>query len=388
MGSGVVASHAPAHHEPRRRELALASLPATTSRAVGWWLLVLCAMVVGMVLLGGYTRLTHSGLSMVEWKPATVLPPGDEAAWQAAFDDYRRYPEYARINRGMTLDEFKSIYYPEYLHRLWGRALGLVLLGGFVWFLVRRRISRAMLPKVLGVMALAALQGVVGWLMVASGLVERPDVSHYRLAAHLLAAFAIYAWMLWLALAILRPPRPGGTAAARERLRRPVIAVAVLTVITATWGAFTAGLDAGFIYNRFPLMGDRPWPDSLGPGSALLAAVEEPGVVQFVHRMLAWTTAALAVWLVLRVRRSDLPPAARRTAALVPLVVAVQFALGVSTLVLTVPVALGMAHQLGALVLLSAALLALSDLRDREGAAEAAHRRPLRGPGRVRAAHP
>jgi cytochrome c oxidase assembly protein subunit 15 len=371
-----------------RGGLALSSLPATTSRAVGWWLLVLCTMVVGMVLLGGYTRLTHSGLSMVEWKPATVLPPGSETEWQAAFEDYRTSPEYQRINRGMTLDEFKSIYYPEYLHRLWGRALGFVLLGGFVWFLVRRRISRAMLPRVLGVMALAALQGVIGWLMVASGLVERPDVSHYRLAAHLLAAFAIYAWMLWLALEILRPARPGGTAAAREQLRRPLIAVAVATVITATWGAFTAGLDAGFIYNRFPLMGDRPWPDSLGPGSALLAAVEEPGVVQFVHRMLAWTTAALAVWLVVRIRRSDLPRAVTRSAMLVPAVVGVQFALGVSTLVLTVPVALGMAHQLGALVLLSVALLALGDLRRRVPPGEAAHRRPLPAAGRTRPGHP
>jgi cytochrome c oxidase assembly protein subunit 15 len=245
-----------------------------------------------------------------------------------------------------------------------------------------------MLPRVLGVMALAALQGVIGWLMVASGLVERPDVSHYRLAAHLLAAFAIYAWMLWLALEILRPARPGGTAAARGQLRRPLIAVAVATVITATWGAFTAGLDAGFIYNRFPLMGDRPWPDSLGPGSALLAAVEEPGVVQFVHRMLAWTTAALAVWLVVRIRRSDLPRAVTRSAMLVPAVVGVQFALGVSTLVLTVPVALGMAHQLGALVLLSVALLALGDLRRRVPPGEAAHRRPLPAAGRTRPGHP
>jgi cytochrome c oxidase assembly protein subunit 15 len=363
MGFGVVASSVPAHSQ-RRGAVARAGLPATTSRAVGWWLLVLCALVVGMVLLGGYTRLTHSGLSMVEWKPATVLPPAGDAEWRAAFEDYRRYPEYQRINRGMTLEEFKSIYYPEYLHRLLGRGLGLVLIGGFAWFLIRRRISRAMLPRLLGVVALLALQGVLGWLMVASGLVERPDVSHYRLAAHLLAAFALYAWMLWLALDILRPAAAPGSAAARGRLRRPAVAIAVLVVVTATWGAFTAGLDAGLLYNRFPLMGDRPWPDTLGPGSALLAAVETPGVVQFVHRMLAWTTAALAIWLVLRIRRSDLPRAVRRTVALVPALVGVQFALGVLTLLLMVPVGLGMAHQIGALALLSAALLALHDLRD------------------------
>jgi cytochrome c oxidase assembly protein subunit 15 len=332
--------------------------PPTTSRAVGWWLIVLCGMVVVMVMLGGYTRLTHSGLSMVEWQPHEVLPPSNDAEWQAAFADYKQYPEYQRINRGMSLDEFKEIYYPEFFHRLFGRLIGLVLIVPFALFLLRRKIARPMIPRIVGVMALGGLQGVIGWLMVSSGLVDRPDVSHYRLALHLMAAFAIYAWMLWLALEILLPAgRTEGTSeAARRDLRAPVVTVALLTVVAATWGAFVAGLDAGFIYNRFPMMGDSPWPDSWG------SPVEEAGVVQFAHRMLGIATFAAAVWLALRLRRSELPARMRQIVWTVPLMVLVQFALGVSTLVLTVPVALGMAHQIGAMALLSTALLALAEL--------------------------
>lgn len=341
---------------------------STTARAVGWWLLVLCGMVVVMVLLGGYTRLTHSGLSMVRWQPNELLPPSSHAAWLAAFADYKHFPEYQRINRGMSLAEFQNIYYPEYFHRLFGRLLGVTLIVPFVWFLLRRSIARPMIPRILGVMALAALQGVIGWLMVSSGLVDRPDVSHYRLALHLLAAFAIFAWMLWLALQILLPAdRMLGTAAqARRALRTPIVAVGLLTVVTATWGAFVAGLDAGFIYNRFPMMGDRPWPDNWG------SPVESAAVVQFVHRMLAITTFAFACWLVWRLSRSELPTRARRIVALVPGMVLVQFVLGVSTLVLVVPVGLGMAHQAGALVLLTAVLVALAELHvPRERRAEA-----------------
>ena len=345
----------------------VARMSRGTSRAVGWWLLALCAMVAVMVLLGGYTRLTHSGLSMVRWRPHAILPPMSDAAWQAAFDDYRRYPEYLKVNAGMDLAGFKHIYYPEYLHRLWGRLFGLALLAPLVWFFVRGAIARPLRLRLLGVLGLAALQGVIGWLMVASGLVDRPDVSHYRLALHLLAAFAIFAWMLWLAVGILRPrdalPATNADGDALRRLRRPVVAVAGLVVITATWGAFVAGLDAGFIYNRFPMMGDRPWPTSVGTGSAALALLQDPGFVQFTHRVLATTTVALAVWLVVRIVRSPLPRPTRRVVALVPAAVGLQFVLGVSTLLLVVPTALGMAHQMGALLALSAAIVALNELR-------------------------
>ncbi len=352
-------------------------LPVTTSRAVGWWLAALCGMVVVMVLLGGYTRLTHSGLSIVRWHPQTLLPPTSESAWQVAFDDYKRYPEYMKINAGMDLAGFKAIYWPEYIHRLWGRLLGLALVVPLLWFLLRGSISRPMIPRIAGVVALLALQGVIGWLMVASGLVDRPDVSHYRLALHLLAAFAIFAWMLWLALTILGDPArsPGATPGERAGVRRLAGAVGLLTIATATWGAFVAGLDAGFIYNRFPLMGDYPWPASFGPGSPLLAAVEQPGVVQFVHRLLATTTFALALWVGVRAWRAGLSQYARRMVLLVPAAALLQFALGVATLVLTVPTALGMAHQLGALLLLSAVIGALAELREPQLRTAPAHER-------------
>ena len=347
--------------------------PQTTSRAVGWWLLILCAMVFVMVLLGGYTRLTHSGLSMVRWHPQTLLPPTSETAWQAAFDDYRRYPEYAQINSGMDLAGFKDIYYPEYFHRLWGRLIGFVLIVPFLWFLLRGAIARPMRLRIAGVIALGGLQGVIGWLMVSSGLVDRPDVSHYRLALHLLAAFAIYAWMLWLALSILRPAG-AGTDATREacaRVRRLIGAVGVMTVVTATWGAFTAGLDAGFIYNRFPLMGDRPWPNTLGTGTPALAEFQDPGVVQFVHRVLATMTLTLALWMAVRAWRSGLPRRVLRTVLLVPGMVLLQFALGVSTLLLTVPTGLGVVHQAGALALLTAVITALAALHEQRETAPA-----------------
>lgn len=348
-----------------------------TSRAVAWWLLVCCAIVVGMVLLGGYTRLTHSGLSMVKWQPSTLLPPSSESAWLAEFARYKHFPEYLKLNQGMTLSEFKSIYYPEFFHRILARLLGLALIGPFLWFLWRRSISPRMLRRILGVGALAALQGVIGWLMVSSGLVERPSVSHYRLALHLLAAFALYAWMLWLALEILLPAdRTAGTSAkARAALRKPVIVVATLTVITATWGAFVAGLHAGLMYNTFPLMGDAPWPPSFGSGSVLHGLVDFPPAVQFVHRMLAITTFACACWLVLRLRRSELPWRMRKVVVFVPLMVLVQFALGVTTLLLVVPVGFGMAHQAGALVLLTTALVALAQLHVPQGASTAPARR-------------
>lgn len=340
--------------------------PQQAPRAIGWWLIAVCGLVIAILLLGGYTRLTNSGLSMTEWQPASLLPPSDEAAWQAEFASYQQSPEYRHINHGMSLQEFKNIYYPEFYHRILARLLGLVLFVPFVWFLVRRQIPRALLPRLIGVCLLAAMQGVIGWLMVSSGLNERPDVSHYRLAIHLLAAFAIFSWMLWLALGILLPAdrTAGTTPQARRSLRTPVIVIAVMTVITATWGAFVAGLDAGHMYNHFPLMGDHLWPDFIGDHRLLLAPFESPGVVQFVHRVLAITTFCCGIWLALRLYRSELPWRTRRIIWLVPAMILVQFVLGVTTLLLVVPVGLGMAHQAGALALLSCALIALAQLHE------------------------
>ena len=331
---------------------------------LAYWLLVLCGMIFVMVAIGGLTRLTHSGLSMVEWRPQHVLPPMSDAEWRAAFDDYKHYPEYRIVNPDLDLAGFREIFWFEYVHRLWGRLIGLALVVPLAWFAWRRSIPRHLVPPLVGVLALFGLQGVLGWVMVASGLVDRPDVSHYRLAAHLIAAFVLYLAMLWMALTILRPEPPEGAPAPPPRLRRWVVALGALTLVTVLWGAFVAGLDAGLVHNTFPLMGDRVWPDGpLGPGSGLRTAVDDVAIVQFIHRALATATLVGSLLAGVASRRPELPRRARQALCVVALTTVGQFVLGVSTLLLTVPVALGAAHQAGALLLMTAVVWALSELR-------------------------
>lgn len=347
-------------------------MPERTSPRVAYWLLVLCGMILVMVLIGGLTRLTHSGLSMVEWQPHNVLPPMSDAGWRAAFEEYKRYPEYRIINPDLDLAGFKEIFWFEYVHRLWGRLIGLALVVPLTWFVWRRAIARPLVLPLVGVLALFGLQGVLGWVMVASGLVDRPDVSHYRLAAHLIAAFILYLAMLWIALGILSRESAEGAPAAPPRLRRWVAGLGALTLVTVLWGAFVAGLDAGFVYNTFPLMGDHLWPDGpLGPEGGLRAAVDDVAIVQFIHRVLATATLVGALLAGLASRRRELPRRARLALRVVALAAAAQFALGVSTLLLTVPVALGAAHQVGALLLMTAVAWAVSELRGPAPAAAA-----------------
>lgn len=339
-------------------------MPTRTSPRVAHWLFILCGMVLIMVLIGGLTRLTHSGLSMVEWQPHTFLPPMSDAAWQAAFDDYKRYPEYRIINPDLDLAGFKEIFWFEYVHRLWGRIIGLALVVPLAWFVWRRAISRALIPPLAGVVALFGLQGVLGWVMVASGLADRPDVSHYRLAAHLMAAFLLYIAMFWIALRILRREPLAGEPPPPARLRRWIVGLGGLTLVTVLWGGFVAGLDAGFIYNTFPLMGDQLWPPgTLGGEGGLQAAVDDHAIVQFIHRVLATVTLVGALLAAAAAWRRDLPRRARPALAAVGVAGAAQFGLGVATLLLTVPVALGAAHQVGALVLMTAVTWAVSELR-------------------------
>lgn len=337
-----------------------------------------------MVVIGGLTRLTHSGLSMVEWHPQRVLPPLSDAEWRAAFDDYRRYPEYRIINPDLDLSGFKEIFWFEYVHRLWGRLIGLALVVPLAWFAWRRSIPRHLVPPLLGVLALFGLQGLLGWVMVASGLVDRPDVSHYRLAAHLIVAFALYLAILWMALTILRPEPPPGVPPPAARWRRGIAALGALALVTVLWGAFVAGLDAGFVYNTFPLMGDRPWPDGVGGTDGLRAAVDDVGIVQFIHRVLATATLLGALAAAAAAVRSALPGRARLALYAVALVALTQFALGVATLLSSVPVSLGVAHQAGALLLVTAMAWALSELR---GAASGAPAPAAARPTRV-GAHP
>jgi heme a synthase len=332
--------------------------PTAADRRVALWLLICCSMIFALVIIGGLTRLTESGLSITEWKPISgIIPPLSEAAWQAEFDSYKRIPEYQQINQGMTLAEFKGIFWWEYVHRMWGRLVGMVFLVPFVWLLMRRQIRRNMIPHLIAIFLLGGLQGALGWYMVSSGLAERTDVSQYRLTAHLLLALAIFSYALWLALSLLRPDVSPHQVA--SRLRPHLWLTLVLIAVTLAFGGFVAGLNGGMVYNSFPLMGGQ-----FLPGDAFQSPwspFEDPVTAQFIHRWLAVATviAALAVWF----RRGNLGPAASRPIAGLAAMAAVQAVLGIGTLLLQVPIPLAAAHQAGAVLLWTFALWSLHATR-------------------------
>ena len=339
-----------------------AGAPARAVKArplVAGWLLLVAAMVIAMVMLGGATRLTHSGLSMVQWQPLLgVLPPLDDAAWLETFEKYKQFPEYQKINRGMSLAEFKNIFYYEYSHRVLGRSIGLVFAVPFLWFLLTGRIERRRWKSLTGLFLLGGLQGLIGWWMVKSGLVDRPDVSHYRLTIHLGVAFLILGALLWVALDLLSESQATGAAtAAVQRLRRwSWFAVALIFLQTLS-GGLVAGLDAGFVYNSFPMMNEYWLPPELGDLSPWWKNMFENIVtVQFDHRIGAYLCTALLLWLWFLARPLTLGPAARLALNLVLVVLAIQLVLGISTLLLVVPVWLGVLHQGGALLLFAAAV--------------------------------
>jgi cytochrome c oxidase assembly protein subunit 15 len=323
-------------------------------RAIAIWLLVCCALVFAMVVLGGVTRLTGSGLSMVAWEPVSgVLPPMSDAAWDAEFARYQASPEFRVVNHWMSVDDFKQIYWFEWAHRLLGRAIGVVFALPFLFFAARRRVDRWLAPRLVAMFVLGGLQGLLGWYMVKSGLVDDPHVSQYRLAAHLGLAVLVYVYMLWTALGLLSSPAAGAPDPHR-RLRTQALWLGVFVFVTMMSGAFVAGLKAGHIYNTFPLMGDGLVPPGLyALEPALRNPFENPATAQFNHRVLAMLALAgtLALWMT--ARRRDLGTTAATWLHLVGAMVLVQFALGVATLLARVPVSLGAAHQAGALMLLT-----------------------------------
>lgn len=352
------------------------------ARAVSRWLLVVAAMVWAMVVLGGATRLSGSGLSIMEWAPIMgAVPPLSDAEWQRLYDLYRTIPQYALVNQGFGMEGFKRIFWLEWAHRFWGRAIGLVYAGGLLWFWLRGRIPAGLKPRLLLLLALGGMQGAVGWFMVASGFeAARTAVSPWRLVAHLGLALALYAALLWTALGLLVPrdePPPGALPAWRS-VRRQVQASVWLLAAAMLAGGFTAGIRAGLDYNTFPLMDGRLVPEGywrLEP--AWLNLAENVAAVQFNHRLLATLAglaalgAALAAWR----RLPDGP--ARRACLGLGAAVALQYALGVATLLLVVPAWLGTLHQANAVLVLTAALLALRRLPP---AAEPEPARPPRAP--------
>ena len=336
---------------------------------VAAWLLCCCALVLAMIVLGGVTRLTHSGLSITEWQPIVgTLPPMSEAAWTETFARYQATPEYRQVNAGMSLSEFKTIFWWEYFHRLLGRAIGIVFLLPLVFFALRGWLDRRLLAPLALIFVLGGLQGGLGWYMVQSGLVDNPRVSQLRLTAHLGLALLIFAAMLWLALSLLRKPAPRTSATAR--LHRAAGAVAALVLLQALSGGLVAGLRAGFAYNTFPTMNGE-W---IPPGLAALDPwyrniVSNLTTVQFDHRLLAAALAVAVTFLCLRMRR--LPDVRARGAAVLLFgLLVLQITLGIATLLLVVPLPLAAAHQATAVLLFAAALNAAHVLRPGRGTSQ------------------
>jgi cytochrome c oxidase assembly protein subunit 15 len=331
-------------------------------RAVAIWLLVCCGLVFVMVVLGGFTRLTGSGLSMVDWRPLMgVLPPIGDAEWQRVFEMYKQSPEFLKINSDFDVNDFKSIFWLEYLHRLLGRTIGLVFFVPFVFFFARGYIQRREWPKYTLMFVLGGMQGLLGWYMVKSGLVDVPHVSQYRLTAHLVAAFIIYAYMFWVAMSLLFPRTED---AQRHPWYGKMLALFALVTITVVSGGFVAGLKAGKIYNTFPMMGDY-W---LPPGLLALEPFwrnffDNMTTVQFDHRWLATTTFVLIIVFWFKARKADIPARARPAVNALLHTAVLQVALGIATLLMAVPVILGATHQGVAMLLFTVALYLVHALR-------------------------
>ena len=326
-------------------------------RAIRIWLYVIAAMVLGIVVVGGATRLTDSGLSITEWEPIHgVIPPFSEAEWQEEFAKYQEIPEFQQINPDMTLSEFKTIYWWEWSHRLLARLIGVVFLVPFLWFWATGRIERNLWPRLIAIFVLGGLQGAAGWWMVASGLSERTDVSQYRLAIHLILASLIFAYLIWVARG-LRPQRPG-TLHISPGVKTFANALIILVFLQLYFGALVAGLNAGFAFNDWPTMGGQFLPPGIFEQEPWWRNFfENIATVQFQHRMLAYLLAGLvlahAIWLAFRMPGSRTAFASYRLVA----IVAIQVLLGIYTLVEAVPIELGLAHQLVAFFLLAAVVM-------------------------------
>jgi heme a synthase len=319
-----------------------------------------------MVVIGGITRLTGSGLSITEWNVIMgAIPPLNAGQWQVAFDKYKTIPQYQLINYHFTLEEFKSIFMWEYLHRLIGRLLGVVFLVPFIWFLITKKLDGKMIRKSLFLFALGGLQGFLGWYMVSSGLTERTSVSHYRLAVHLITAFITYGFTFWFALELIYSRESGvGSREKKSALSSLAKLISATVVLQIIYGAFVAGLHAGQIANTWPTM-DGAWvPEglaSMSPG--LKNLFENLLTVQFIHRTLAVIVVALSVWLFIASRKHQLNTSQNKGISFLLFAISVQFVLGVLTLLTKVQIALAAFHQMGAFMLFSACVFLLFQFR-------------------------
>ncbi len=321
---------------------------------VVYWLLTGCVLIFIMVVVGGITRLTHSGLSISNYKLISgTLPPMNEVEWQEAFDLYKQYPEYQKLNTHFTLEDFKDIYFWEWLHRVIGRFIGIVFIIPFLYFLIRKQLTKSTIKKSIVLLIMGGFQGFLGWYMVKSGLVDRPDVSHYRLAAHLTTAFVTFAYTLWVVLDILYPNK----SIVNSKLKKLVQLSLLILILQIIYGAFVAGLDAGFIHNHWPMMSEGKFMHEtvyIEQTPLIKNFIEGKSGVQFVHRILAYVVVVMVFLIWKRTRTVNLTNSQKNGVNALVGLVALQFLLGVFTILLQVPVWLGVAHQVGAFFLLTA----------------------------------
>lgn len=334
----------------------------TSNTKIAVWLLCGCFLIFSMVVIGGITRLTGSGLSITEWNVIMgALPPLNDQEWQLAFEKYQQIPQYKEVNSFFTLSDFKSIFWWEYFHRLVGRLIGVVFLVPFLWFLFTRQLERKMVKKAIFLFCLGGLQGFLGWFMVKSGLSERTSVSHIRLAIHLTTAFVTFAFTFWFALQLLEkksniPHFPS--------VHRWSIVLLIILLIQLVYGAFVAGLHAGKMFNTFPLMNGQiyptgGWVDDWG----IRNLVDNPATVQFIHRFFAFSIVSLTGLLSWRCKSLQVSIRQQRSIRFLMLTVIAQFLLGVFTVLYQAPIALSSVHQIGAFFLFMAVLLTVFRFR-------------------------
>lgn len=334
-----------------------------SNRTVIIWLLTGCFLIFAMVVIGGITRLTNSGLSMVDWKLIMgSIPPLNESEWLETFDQYKQFPEYQKVNTHFTLTEFKSIFFWEYLHRLLGRLIGLVFMVPFLYFLIRKKLSKKLIIQSVFILFMGGLQGAIGWWMVKSGLVNNPDVSHYRLATHLITAFLTFAYTFWVALSLIYP----NIGTSFPKIRKLLYFIFGLTILQIIYGAFVAGLNAGFVMNTWPKMGDEWISSSVTAMSPLwINFIEGIGGVQFIHRYVAYLVVGFIFYLWLISRKLAMNNIQTKGVNLLLTAVFLQFCLGILTLIYAVPVWLGVVHQLGAFFLLASLVFIMSAFRSK-----------------------
>ncbi|HQZ25431.1 MAG TPA: COX15/CtaA family protein [Flavobacterium sp.] len=325
------------------------------NKAVIIWLLSGCLLLFIMVVVGGITRLTNSGLSMTDWHLVTdTFPPLTEEKWSQAFEEYKKFPEYQKINihNDFQLEDYKFIYFWEWFHRFIGRIIGLVFLIPFVYFLIKKRLSSETLKKCVVLLGMGAFQGFLGWFMVRSGLIDNPDVSHFRLSLHLTFAFITFAYTLWVALDLIYPERKNAIVSLQNIARFSLL----FLLIQIIYGGFVAGLNAGLIHNHWPMMSDGQFLHEsviLEKDSWLLRLTEGKSGVQFVHRTLAYVVVGFILLLAFKSHKFDLNKDQKSGINALVIIVFLQFGLGVFTLLYSVPLWLGLTHQIMAFILLA-----------------------------------